>query len=79
MIHHYRAYSIRSRPRAVSTEANTYTYEVVVVFARAGSLHQVRHEHHGNPFAGPLEAQQAGLHWAMTAIDGDFCEPWLGP
>jgi hypothetical protein len=79
MIHHYHAYSIRSRPRAASTNANTYTYEVVVVFARAGSLQQVRHEHQGDPFADPFAAQQAGLRWAMTAIDGDFCEPWLGP
>jgi hypothetical protein len=74
MIHHYHACSIRSRPRAVSSEACRYTYEVVVVFTTAGSLRQVRHEHQGEPFSDPLEAQQAGLRWAMTAIDTDFRE-----
>jgi hypothetical protein len=75
MIHHYRACSIRSRARAAATEASGYTYEVVIAFTRAGSSQQIRHEHQGDSFAIPGEAQHAGLRWAMDAIDSDFCTP----
>jgi hypothetical protein len=75
MIHYYRACSIRSTVRAATTEASGYTYEVVIAFTRAGSMQQVRHENRGDSFAMPNEAQQAGLRWAMAAIDSDFCAP----
>ena len=75
MIHHDRTCSIRSRARPATTQASGYTYEVVIAFTRAGSLQQVRHEHQGNSFAMPDEAQHAGLRWAMAAIDSDFCTP----